>query len=474
MNRYNKLLNNSAIFALGSLGSKLVIILLVPLYTYYLSSQNYGLVDLVASTQALMMPFITLTVEQAILRYLIGSKDRHEINSIFSSSFFVCICTLLILFLLCSVIVLYNVWDVKIIAYFYFLVAASAFQMLFSTYLRAIGEVKKFAISGIFQVIVLLLLNLIFLVYLRLGLDGYLISLIGSYIFSTIYCIYVSKGLKISFFLVDKNILSKIVSFSLPLIPNYSMWWLVNNSTRYVVLTFIGLSANGLFAVASKIPMCINVFVTVFQQAWQISAFEEFDSRDRSKYYSSVFRNYYQFLFLLASFLLVVNQWVFTYLVSPEFTEAWRLVPFLIYGVLYQTFSSFLGTIYTANFKTKSVFITSFIGAGISIGANFIFIPLYGASFAGVGATLGFFVMWYLRLRDTRKIVYTELKVTEFSLLNIIYISQIVFAYSVHQSHLVYQTAIQIICFLVTCYISKDFLLSIFSVIKHRFVKSAS
>lgn len=471
MNRYSKLLSNSAIFALGSLGSKIIIILLVPLYTYYLSSQDYGIVDLVSSTQALMMPFITLTVEQALLRYLIGSKDRDDINSVFSSSIFICITTLFILLITCAVIVLFDLWNSKLVIYFYLLVAASVFQVLFSTYLRAIGEAKKFALSGIFQVAALLIFNALFLVYLSMGIDGYLISLIGSYIASAFYCMYCSRGVIVSFSLVNKKIVKKIIHFSLPLIPNYSMWWLVNNSTRYVVLSFIGLSANGLFAVASKIPMCINVFVTVFQQAWQISAFEEFESKDRSRYYSSVFRSYYQFLFLLASLLLVANKQIFTYLVSSDYFFAWEMVPFLVYGVLYQTFSSFLGTIYTANYKTKSVFLTSVIGAGISIGANFIFIPLYGAAYAGVGASLGFFVMWYLRLRDTRKIIYTELNYFEFSVLNIIYIIQVAFLFVFQELPLIIQFTMQLIFFLVVCYFSRSLLIAVFDFVKQRFLK---
>lgn len=471
MNRYSKLLNNSAIFALGSLGSKLIIILLVPLYTYYLSSQDYGIVDLISSTQALMMPFITLTVEQALLRYLIGSKNKDDINSIFSSSIFICIITLLILLIICGFIVLFDLWNTKLVIYFYLLVFASVFQVLFSTYLRAVGETKKFALSGIFQVTALLILNAFFLVYLNMGIDGYLISLIFSYIASAFYCLYCSRGVTVSFSLVNKQVVNKIIHFSLPLIPNYSMWWLVNNSTRYIVLSFIGLSANGLFAVASKIPMCINVFVTVFQQAWQISAFEEFESKDRSRYYSLVFRSYYQFLFILASFLLVTNKGIFTYLVSSDYYLAWEMVPFLVYGVLYQTFSSFLGTIYTANYKTKSVFLTSVIGAAISIGANFIFIPLYGAAYAGVGASLGFFVMWYLRLRDTRKIIYTELRFIEFSLLNIIYVIQVVFLFVFQELPMTVQLVIQLVLFFIVCYLSRGLLISIFCFLKQRFLK---
>ena len=50
MNSYKKLVNNSMIFAVGTLGSKLVTLLLVPLYTYYLSTAEYGTVDLVVTT----------------------------------------------------------------------------------------------------------------------------------------------------------------------------------------------------------------------------------------------------------------------------------------------------------------------------------------------------------------------------------------------------------------------------------------
>ncbi|MCS7489998.1 oligosaccharide flippase family protein [Raoultella planticola] len=471
MNKYTKLLNNSIIFAFGSLSSKLIVILLVPLYTYYLSSQDYGVVDLITSTQALLMPFITLTVEQAILRYIIGSKDKNEINSIFSSAFFICVISVFVFLIVCIILFYFRVWDPKLIFYFYLLICISSFQVIFSTYLRAVDKNKIFAVNGIIQVLTLLVFNVLFLVAMDLGIDGYLISLILSYVVSTIFCLCNSRDVGISYKLVSSKTLRKIISFSFPLIPNYSMWWLVNNSTRYVVLSFVGLSANGLFAVASKIPMCINVFVTVFQQAWQISAFEEFESQDRSKYYSSVFRHYYLFLFLLASFLLVINKWIFTYLVSDEYFLAWEMVPFLVFGVLYQTFSSFLGTIYTANYKTKSVFMTSAIGAGISIGSNFIFIPLYGAAYAGLGAALGFFIMWVFRLRDTRKIVYTELNYLEFFLLNVVYLIQIALLFIFRESSLFMVTAVQSFTFCIVIFISRSFIYTTLTFAKKKFLK---
>ncbi|EPG4873575.1 lipopolysaccharide biosynthesis protein, partial [Pluralibacter gergoviae] len=362
MDKYSRLINNSLIFALGSLSSKLIVILLVPLYTFYLSSQDFGTVDLIISTQALCMPFITLTIEQALLRYIINSKDKNEINSIFSSAFFICVTTNILSLIICFSLYFLDIFELKLIFFFWLLVFATSFQVIFSTYLRASDKNKMFALNGIFQVLSLLLLNLFFLVFMKMGIDGYMISLILSYFLSLFFCYFYSRELVITYRVVSFAIVKKIILFSAPLIPNFSMWWIVNNSTRYVILSFIGLSANGIFAVASKIPMCINLIVTVFQQAWQISAFEEFKRKDQSEYYSSVFRHYYLFLFLIASLLLMLDKLIFSFLVSEDYFRAWKMVPFLILAVLYQTFSSFLGTIYTANFKTKKVFSTSAIG----------------------------------------------------------------------------------------------------------------
>lgn len=460
MNKYNKLVNNSIVFAVGTLGSKLILIILIPLYTYYLSSSDYGIVDLMTSTMSLLLPFITLTLEQALLRFIIKSKDNVEINKFFSSAFFVCLANLIFLFSLCVGASYFGVYSNKIIFYFYLMVFFSVLQTLFSTYLRAVGEIKKFAICGIFQVGVLCLSNIGLIVFLSLGIDGYIISIIGSSLLTTVLAFYFSKDLNISWGFVNKDRVTQLLFFSIPLIPNFSMWWLVNNSTRYVVLMFLGLSANGLFAVASKLPTIINMFVSVFQQAWQISAFEEFDSKDRSKYYSDVFRFYYQFLFIIASFLIFANKIVFTYLVSHDFSHAWIAVPWLILGVLYQTFSAFLGTIYTANFKTKSVFTTSFIGAFIAIVANFVFIPYFGLSAAGLGATLGFFAMWILRLIDTRKISYTHINYFEFALFNVIYVAQVFCHFEFADRSILFNGLIQTVFMIAMLILSRNFIIT--------------
>ena len=472
MDKYNKLINNSFVFAIGSFGSKIIVLLLVPLYTHYLTSEDYGVVDLLTSTQALVLPFITLTLEQAILRFVVNEQDKEKIRSYFSSSVFIIFVSFIIFTVLILTFYYIEYWDRKLLLYFYLLICASSCQVILSTHLRALGKSKLYALNGIVQVLVLLCCNFSFLVYLKMGTDGYLISLILSYLVSCIYCLVVMDGFYFSTSLINKLTMKRVLLFSIPLIPNYSMWWLVNNSTRYVVLGFLGLQANGLFAVASKIPMCVNMFVTVFQQAWQLSAFEEFNSLDRSKYYSSVFRYYYQFLFLVASFLLVINKFIFAYAISDGFYDAWKMVPFLVLSVLYQTFSAFLGTIYTANFSTRSVFLTSAVGAAIAIVSNFFFIPFLGADFVGVGACLGFFIMWAMRLHDTRKIVYIVIRKHEFFALNLLFVIQVLLALTFPDVSLFHYTALQLFLFVIVLFITKEFITSLLVMLKKRILTS--
>ncbi|EMM0379263.1 oligosaccharide flippase family protein [Pluralibacter gergoviae] len=473
MNKYGKLINNSLIFALGSLGSKIILIILVPLYTFSLSSSDYGKVDLVTSVQALLLPFITLTTEQAILRYIIGGNNEDDRRVVFSSALLVTFVSLLVLLSIFFLVYIFGNFDIKNLIYFYIIIFFSALHILFSTRLRAVGKNRQFAISGVLQVFSILILNLILMFYYKLGIDGYFVSLILSYIISLTYCVISDKSNIITLTFKDVNYKSiyTILAFSLPLIPNYSMWWFVNNSTRYFILSYVGLYANGLFAVASKLPSFISLFIGVFQQAWQISAFEEHNSEERDKYYTEVFKAYYQFLFLIASILLFFDKIIFASFVSSTYSTAWKIVPLLILGLLYQTFSSFLGTIYTSSYKTKSVLYTSFVGAAISISANYIIIPWGGITYAGLGATLGFLVMWFLRLIGTSKIIAIKINHIEFITFNFVFLFQSFALFYFDDRSFIFQGAVQFIAIFVNIILARSIVRSLFQFVIKAFNK---
>src|SRR5699024_8019643 len=152
--------------------------------------------------------------------------------------------------------------------YLYIILLAQMIERILAHYTRALGKVKLFAFNGILLTFTTGILNILFLVYFGLGIAGYYWAIILSYALSAIFLIVAPgtyKDLRLSN--NNRNTIYKLVYFAVPMIPNSLMWWLINASSRYFITWFVGISANGLFAVASRIPALLNILYQVFNQA---------------------------------------------------------------------------------------------------------------------------------------------------------------------------------------------------------------
>jgi len=467
MSKYKNLFNNSLIFAIGSFGSKFISFFMVPLYTYALTTTDYGIVDLITTSVNLMLPFVTLSIEQAVIRFVMDDTNINKKKEILSTAlFFIMGLVFLVSFVGVIISNIFNLFS-GYRTYFFIFLIVSSIQAVFSQYTRGIKKIKEFAINGIIQTVVIASLNVLLLIKFNLGINGYIISLIASNVISIIYMCFVINAKKvISFSKIDFSYLKRMLYYSVPLIPNYTMWWLVNNSTRYVILLFVGASGNGLFAVANKIPSLITMVTNIFSQAWQISAFEEYNSEDKSKFYSIVFEYYYSILFLLSSFIIMFCKPLITILVNSQYYSSWLIVPALCFAMIYQTLSSFVGSVYTASMNTKGVFFTSIIGAIVSVVINFLTIPFFGISSAGIGPLIGFALMTLMRIKDTKKLIEIKINKLKFNVNNIVLTLQIIMTYLLHNSSLILIIGIQAILFVIIVVSNKNIFVKLLSLKK--------
>lgn len=192
--------------------------------------------------------------------------------------------------------------------------------------------------------------------------------------------------------------------YSIPLIPNALMWWVMNASNRYFILFFVGASANGLFAVANKIPSFLSILNTIFFKAWQLSAIEEYGDESKAKFYSQTFYYFSVVMFVGTSIILMILKYMMGILVSEEFFSSWQFIPFLLIGIVFSSFSAFLGTNYIAAKQTKGIFRTSLIGGTINIILNLIFIPLVGTNGAAISTMISFWLYGYCALMTLRNL----------------------------------------------------------------------
>ncbi|OIK07993.1 oligosaccharide flippase family protein [Bacillus sp. MUM 13] len=423
MNIYIKLLNNSLIFAIGNLGTKLIVFFLFPLYTYYLTTSELGTVDLLTTTISLLMPIFTLSILDSVLRFVMDKNyDRQAV--LINTIIIIFIGFILILFFF-PVLIMLLPFD-NYIYWFYFLLLVQSIYATLTEYIRSKGMVRLFATSGIINALILLVCNIYLLVLLHQGTFGYLLSLIIANIVSSLFVIITGKVQKeFNVKKINVKLMQEMLLYSIPLIPNSLMWWIMGASDRYIINYFLGLSANGLYAVANKIPSILNIFNSIFFQAWQMSAIEEAKSKDKSIFFSNVFNMLFITMLLTTSLIIAHLKFIIEILVANTYIKSWEYVPFLLLGVVFSSFSSFLGTNYIAAKKTSGVFKTSVIGAIINIIANIILIPLIGINGASIGTMLSFFVIWLLRIKDTKKFVNIKFHLKKLILMLIVILTQI-------------------------------------------------
>ncbi|MCO7124215.1 oligosaccharide flippase family protein [Sporolactobacillus shoreicorticis] len=407
MNKYKKLAANSIIFAIGNLGSKLISLLLIPLYTYYLSTAQYGTVDLITTTLGLLLPVFTLSIYDAVLRFVM---DRgYDKSIILNNALILTLLGFLVALLFYPLFkILFPFSNYMLLFYLYLL--TECINSSFLQFVRATGKVALFAANGMISAVVVLLGNLIFMVFLHLGIEGYLLSLISADLISCLIVLFAGDIISnLSYKKISRPRLKEMLLYSMPLIPNALMWWVMGVSDRYLVAYFVGISANGLYAVANKIPNLLSMVNTIFFQAWQMSAIEEADAADKSKFYTDIFNFLSTLMLLVTSILLVFLKPILQFCVSAQYYTAWKYVPFLLFGVIFSSFSGFLGTNYIAAKKTFGVFRTSIIGAVVNLSGNLILIPLIGVNGASLATMFSFMVMWLLRIVETRQFVVIKI-----------------------------------------------------------------
>lgn len=401
MNKYNKLLNNTFLFAVGTIGSKSISFLMLPVFTRILSPSEYGNLNIIQTTLTLLAPLISLQIIEAVFRF---SMDKLNNNAkTYTNALLFSFC----MFLLFSFSYpFFSSIDIfmEYIYYFYFLLLMSIVIEQAKHFVRGLGKVKLFAISDIFQTITFVILSLLFLVVLGLGLDGYFLALLFSKVFAFILIFFIgSLHSYISFHLFDKEYIKSMLIYSIPLIPNVAMLWVINSSDRYLVAYFLGLDATGIYSVAYKFPTIIVLLYSVFFRSWQMSAIEEFNSLEKDDFYSKIFSiNCSLLLVGLGAFIVILKPLVGV-MVADEFLLAWQYIPLLLIGVTFKAFAMFLGVGYVASKQTVGAFKTALFAAVVNIGFNVWLIPIWGIQGASFSTMIAFLVFWLFRVLDTKR-----------------------------------------------------------------------
>ena len=466
MDKYKKLLSNTLILTIGTFSSKLLVYFLMPLYTAILSAEEYGTADLITNAANLLIPFCCIGITHGVFRFAADDEENHK--KVLSSGVTVLLISSTV-FLVLSPLISFipNFRNYAWLIAFY--VVSSNLHTLCKEYIRARGRMKLYAVQSILGTALTILFNILFLIPMKLGLVGYVLSVAVADALGSIFLIIYAKIYKdFSFKYASKSKIKEMLKYSLPMMPTTVIWWITNVSDRFMVSYICDLSANGLYSAAYKIPTIIALVAGVFNEAWQLSAISESKDREEvSNFFSAVFERYQAILFLGCSVLIPFTPLATRILLDKSYFSAWSFMPVLLIATVFSSLVTFIGTIYTVKKRTTMSLVTAAAGAGLNIALNILLIPEMGAQGAGIATALSYFAVFVLRAIHSKSFMPFDLKAGKL-LLNTLFVSIQAFFMIMN---LPYNILVQISLMLAMCIINANSIISALKKVLKKIIK---
>ncbi len=402
-NRAKNLIVNTFILSFGNFLPKVMSLITLPILTSKLTTTEFGSYDLIETLISFLLPLVTLQISSAGFRFIIQEKD----NKIECSKIITNILTCITVSSILSVFILFIIFHkinllLLLITICYFLV--DIFNNFVSQIVRGFSKNKIYSFSTIINSVMRTILICLLLLPVNLGLLGTIISLLISTLFSLMYqTIKIKLWRYVDFKYISKNIIKKLLSYSWPLIPNSLSLWILNVSDRVVITYFLGIDSNAIYAVANKIPNLLTTLNSTFSMAWQENASINVNSNDINEYYSKMFEAFIRFIAGGCVLIISATPILFKILMKGNYQASYYQMPILFIAIFYSCLSSFLGGIYIANKKTKSVGITTLISAFINLSIDLLLIKLIGITAGSISTLISYMFIVFFRMHDIKK-----------------------------------------------------------------------
>lgn len=407
MRRYVRLVQNIVVFLLNAVATKLMAFILMPLYTSYLASDQYGILDLSTIVINFVFPVATVSVSMGVLRFAI--EDAEDSACYVTAGALICLLSCALVAILLPVLDLpifgglgdYKVW-------FLLCYVASTFQSYCGSVARALNHIRLISVSAVTSSIVMGSAAVILIAVYGWGLEGYFASFaLGNTVAILLLIIGGEqwRSIKVGEVLENREKCSRLLGFSAPLAPNAVCWSVGTTFSRFLITGVLGVSASGLYAAASRIPNLLNALQQVFSQAWEVSSFQEYKQQGIEGFYTSVWSVYRLVMASASVVISILSPAIAAVLLQGSYYDVWHLVPILICAFYIDALNNFIGVVYQMELKTKELLVTTVLGAAVCVIATAVLLKGMGILAACLGVLLGNLVIFGARQFSVRRLL---------------------------------------------------------------------
>lgn len=394
---------NIGIYSFGNIALRAASFLLIPIYTRYLSVDNYGILDICIITMQILIVFMNLGMPQSLVRFYREHEIEEKTGSLITSSltiniigcFLFSIVILLLRHPLSQLIFGQDFSSILVLVCFVSMVRSLTQSSL--SYFRAKNQAFFYSAIALAIMVGLLALNIIFVIVLKKGILGILQSYLVVYGLAAV-CVSALILLKTKP-KISLTVALKLLVFGLPLILSMSGWFIIQMSSRYFLANFSGLTEVGIYGLGDRIVNILQIVIVMpFQLAFGPFIFsQEKDPKLKSKI-SSILT--YLLVLLFASTWLTgfFAKLIFQIIAPPEYKQAHMVVLLMLPSIVALGVYYWAASLLHLVKKTLliGVFITS--AAILNIILNLWLIPKYGWHGAAISTNLSIFLAVALHL----------------------------------------------------------------------------
>lgn len=394
------LAQNTILLSMGTFLTKGINLLMIPLFSSWLSTEDYGSFDLFCTYVSLMIPFITMSSSDAIFRFSVDKEKNEERIPYITAGFTINFVNTIIVSVVLLFIQAFTGW--KFAIPFMVLLISELMNNHIQGFMRATKQLKLYSLSSVISTLGIAGAVTTLVLKCQLGLYGMIYGYAIGYIIGEIFLIFLTKYWRyLNLTQLRLSTIKELIAYAYPLIPNNISWWIINVSDRTLINLFLGASSNGIFAIAYKIPnFCASIF-NVFNISWQEVAVEFVDSEERNTYYNSVYNSTVKTMISLCGGLISSNYFLFSYIFDQRYYEARLYSPILVSSVIFGSLTLFFGGIQISLKRTKENGVTTMTGALVNVVINMAlikYIGLYAAAISTIVANIVITLIRYIRL----------------------------------------------------------------------------
>lgn len=409
MSRKKDLAKNTVILTFGRICTQFVSFLLLPLYTAILEPEVYGIADLFNSYIYLIIPLVSLMLDQGLFRFLLECREDEKRKKTLLSTVLLINGVEIIIYLLIYMVIQRFIGS----QYKIFLLIDVALNILLNTLLqfaRGVGKNGVYAISSFLSASMTVVSNVVTLVFLRMGAWGLFISTVIGRSIALIVTVILLKTWR--YFEVkefSKDEAKRLMSYSLPFIPNQLSWWIISVSDRTIISWFLNVAANGLYSVANKFSSIYITFYNIFNLSWTESVSLHINDKDSEEFLENTINTMFKLFYAVCIGIIAYMPLVFPLLINEQYNQAYEQIPILMLAVLFQVIVGLYSVIYVALKKSTEIAKTSFWAAVINIGVDVALIKFIGLYAASISTLVAYAAMSVYRYFHIKKYVNVPL-----------------------------------------------------------------